>query len=110
MSQNKVFVGGISFNTTESALADFFRSFGEIVSCKIITNRETGRSRGFAFVEFSSQQEAESSISNGDGKELDGRTIRVSLANKTSSSSGSGGRGGRGGNFNNRNEHSRSRY
>ena len=108
MSQNKVFVGGISFNTTESALTDFFRGFGEVASCKIITNRETGRSRGFAFVEFSSQQEAETAISSGDGKELDGRTIRVSLANKSSSSSG--GRGGRGGNFNSRHEHSRSRY
>ena len=93
MSQNKVFVGGINFNTTEEALRGFFTDFGEVVSCKIITNRETGRSRGFAFVEFSSQQEAELAISSGDSKELDGRTIRVSLAKQTTSGGGRGGRG-----------------
>lgn len=110
MSQNKVFVGGINFNTTEEALSGFFADFGEVVSCKIITNRETGRSRGFAFVEFASQQEAEMAISNGDGKEFDGRTVRVSLAKQTTG--GSGGRGGRGGNFrgNSSGEQSRNRW
>lgn len=108
MSQNKVFVGGINFNTEETALEQYFASFGKVAHCKIITDRETGRSRGFAFIEFTSPREAEAAISNADGKEFDGRTIRVSLANK--SSSGTGGRRSQNNHFGNRQNYGNSSY
>lgn len=76
----KLFVGKISYNTTEQTLTDAFAEFGEVVSAKVITDRETGRSRGFAFVEMKDADAAAAAIKGLDGKEIDGRAIAVSEA------------------------------
>ena len=76
----KVFVGNLSFNTTQDRLSEAFASAGQVVSVHIGTDRETGRSRGFAFVEFSSDQEAQNAIASFNDFELDGRKLRVNAA------------------------------
>lgn len=88
---SKLFVGGLSYRTTEDGLRNCFAQVGTVASARIITDRETGRSRGFGFVEMGSSAEAETAIAQLDGKELDERVIRVSAANETG---GGGGRGG----------------
>jgi cold-inducible RNA-binding protein len=77
---NKLYVGNVSFNVSEQQLTDHFSAFGDVTSCKIITDRDTGRSKGFAFVEMSTSDEASEAISGLDGKELDGRGLRVNEA------------------------------
>lgn len=95
----KLFVGGLSWGTTDDGLHSAFSQFGEIIEAKVITDRETGRSRGFGFVTFASDEGATKAISEMDGTELDGRTIKVNQAeDKPARSGGRGGRGGRGGN------------
>lgn len=76
----KLFVGGLPFSTTDEELEAAFADFGTVASAKVITDRETGRSRGFGFVEFESDDEGKASIDGLDGKELGGRTIHVSQA------------------------------
>ncbi len=76
----KLFVGGLPFSTTDDELQAAFAAFGTVSSAKVITDRETGRSRGFGFVEFDSDDEGKASIAGLDGKELGGRTIHVSEA------------------------------
>jgi RNA recognition motif-containing protein len=76
----KVFVGNLSFNTTQDRLNEAFASAGQVVSVHIGTDRETGRSRGFAFVEFSSDEQAQNAISTFNDFELDGRKLRVNAA------------------------------
>ena len=93
---SKVFVGGLSYRTTEDSLKTCFSQVGTVNSARIITDRETGRSRGFGFVEMASAAEAESAIAALDGKELDERVIRVSMANETGPRGG-GPRAGGGG-------------
>lgn len=78
---NKVFVGGLSWNTNDQALLDAFQPYGAIVEAKVITDRDTGRSRGFGFVTFQEAASAKDSITALNGKELDGRSLRVDLAN-----------------------------
>jgi len=80
MSSNKVFVGGLEWALTEDDLAEEFGRVGEVKSAKVITDRETGRSRGFGFVEFVDPESVEASITALDQRELNGRTIRVSVA------------------------------
>ena len=81
----KVYVGNISFKTTEEGLRSFFEEGGrEVVSCRIILDRETGRSRGFGFVEFSAEEEAQSVIQNLNGAELDGRELKINEARERS--------------------------
>ena len=77
---NKLFVGSISWGTTEDGLAEAFSQAGTVVSAKIITDRATGRSKGFGFVEMSSDEEAKAAVEMLNEKELDGRTIFVSEA------------------------------
>lgn len=77
---NKLYVGNLSFNVLEDSLRDAFAQHGNVVSCKIISDRDTGRSKGFAFVEMSSVQEAQDAISSLDGSDFDGRGMRVSEA------------------------------
>ena len=77
---NKLYVGNISFQTNEEDLGSAFGEFGAVSSVKIITDRQTGRSRGFGFVEMGNPEEAQSCIQNLDGKEFSGRTIRVNTA------------------------------
>jgi len=79
MAKN-LFVGGISYNTTDETLASHFAQAGKVASAKVIMDRFTGKSRGFAFVEFESDEEADHAIQMLDNSELDGRTIRVNEA------------------------------
>lgn len=76
----KLFVGGLPFATTDEELADAFSQYGTVASAKVITDRETGRSRGFGFVEFDNDDEGKAAIEGLDNKELGGRTIHVSEA------------------------------
>jgi cold-inducible RNA-binding protein len=76
----KLFVGGLPFSTTDDELQAAFAAFGNVSSAKVITDRETGRSRGFGFVEFGSDDEGKAAVAGLDGKELGGRTIHVSEA------------------------------
>ena len=77
---NRLFVGNISYQTLESELETEFANFGVVKSVKIITDRESGRSKGFGFVEMESEDDAKAAIENLDGKNLGGRPLRVSEA------------------------------
>ena len=76
----KLFVGGINFKTTEDDLKEAFAQAGTVESAVIITERDTGRSKGFGFVEMSSEDEVKAAIEMWDQKELDGRTLTVNEA------------------------------
>ncbi|MCY4644077.1 MAG: RNA-binding protein [Bacteriovoracales bacterium] len=78
--ENKLYVGNISFQLDEQQLEDAFGAYGTVKSVRIITDRETGRSKGFGFVEMETGEEAQECISNLDGKDLSGRNIRVNIA------------------------------
>ena len=94
----KLFVGSLSYSTTSEGLKEFFESVGSVTSADVIMDRESGRSRGFGFVEMASDDEAQAAIKSLDGKELDGRTIMVSVAReKSEGGRREGGRGGFGG-------------
>jgi cold-inducible RNA-binding protein len=94
----KLFVGGLSWDTTDDSLRTAFQEFGPVTDAKVITDRDTGRSRGFGFVTFTEASDAEAAMSSMDGAELDGRRIRVNEAenNDDRRGGGGGGRGGRG--------------
>ena len=77
-----IFVGNISYRSSEDSLKELFQNHGEVVSVKIIKDVATGRSRGFGFVEMPNQEEAEAAISALDGKDLDGRSLRVNEARR----------------------------
>ncbi|ATH07107.1 RNA-binding protein [Halobacteriovorax marinus] len=77
---NKIYVGNLSFNTLEDSLRDAFKKYGDVESCKLITDRDSGRSKGFGFVEMASAQEAQDAISGLDGTDLDGRDMKVNEA------------------------------
>jgi RNA recognition motif-containing protein len=90
----KLYVGNLSFNTSSQDLQDLFAGAGTVESTNIIEDRETGRSRGFAFVEMSSAEEAQNAISQFNGKEIDGRSLNVNEAKPREDRGGSGGGGG----------------
>ena len=96
---SKLYVGNLSFNTTTQDLEEMFGAHGTVESTNIIEDRETGRSRGFGFVEMSSKEEGEAAISTLNGKEIDGRALTVNEAKPREERSGGGGgnRGGGGG-------------
>jgi RNA recognition motif-containing protein len=75
-----LFVGNLSFQTTNESLRAAFEPFGEVTSANVITDRDTGRSRGFGFVEMSSSDAASNAIEELDGSEIDGRRINVNVA------------------------------
>jgi len=77
---NKLYVGGLNYSTDEATLEDAFAQSGKVVSAVIIKDRETGRSRGFGFVEMSSEEEAKAAIEMWNQKELDGRKVTVNEA------------------------------
>ncbi len=79
MSAN-IYVGNLSFNTSNSQLENLFSEYGEVASAQVIMDRETGRSRGFGFVEMASSDAANTAISELNGKEIDGRQLKVNLA------------------------------
>src|SRR5688500_7072963 len=92
----KLYVGNLSFDTSTQDLETMFGEIGTVESTNIIEDRETGRSRGFAFVEMSSKEEGQNAISQLNGKEIDGRELKVNEA-KPRENNGGGGRGGYGG-------------
>jgi RNA recognition motif-containing protein len=92
----KVFVGGLSWNTNDDGLRNAFEKYGSVSEARVITDRETGRSRGFGFVTFDDSGAASKAIAEMNGKDLDGRTIKVSEAEEKPRGGGGGG-GGRGG-------------
>ena len=78
----KVYIGNLSWHTVEDTLQERFAEFGEVVSVTIIRDRESGRSRGFGFVEFSTEDAARAAIDGMNGVELNGRFLRVNIAHK----------------------------
>uniref|UniRef100_A0A0C9S8X8 TSA: Wollemia nobilis Ref_Wollemi_Transcript_10199_1024 transcribed RNA sequence n=1 Tax=Wollemia nobilis TaxID=56998 RepID=A0A0C9S8X8_9CONI len=94
---SRVFVGGLSYGVDDQTLRESFSTFGDVTDAKIINDRETGRSRGFGFVTFTSAEEANAAIEGMDGKDLHGRAIRVNLAQERNFGGGGGGGYGSGG-------------
>src|SRR5438876_12265971 len=92
-----LFVGNMSFQTTESDLRAAFEQYGEITRIQVMTDRDTGRARGFAFVEMADEQAAANAIAGLNGKELNGRALNVNEAKPKPERSGGGGRGFGGG-------------
>ncbi len=76
----KIYVGNLSWNTTETDLAGAFAQYGEVTSTRIITDRDTNRSKGFGFIEMAEESAADAAISSLNGTDLDGRNIRVNEA------------------------------
>ncbi len=97
----KLYVGNLPYSAKEESLKEHFSSAGSVASVKIIIDRETGRSKGFGFVEMDSEDGAQSAVSQLDGQEFEGRSLRVSEAKpqpeRTGGGFGGGGRGGFGG-------------
>jgi hypothetical protein len=98
VSKNKLFVGGLSWDTNDDGLREAFAKFGSVSEAKVIMNPQTGRSKGFGFVTFATSDEAQRAMAEMNGQELDGRTIKVDEAeDKRRNGGGGGGFGGRGG-------------
>jgi RNA recognition motif-containing protein len=94
----KLYVGNLSFSTSSQDLQELFAQAGTVESASIVEDRETGRSRGFAFVEMSTKEEGEAAISQFNGKEIGGRALKVNEAKpREPRTGGGGGRGGFGG-------------
>ncbi|HXJ19403.1 MAG TPA: RNA-binding protein [Polyangia bacterium] len=94
----RLYVGNLSYDTTELDLREVFGKLGTVADAKVVMDRETGRPRGFAFVEMSSDQEAQTAIAELNGRELGGRAVTVNEAQERSGGGGGGGGGrGRGG-------------
>jgi len=94
---NKLFVGNLSFQTTENDLQDAFAAHGTVVEANLMMDRMTGRPRGFGFVTMSTAEEAQKAIEALNGKEIGGRALTVNVARPREERSGGGGGGGRGG-------------
>ena len=77
---SKLFVGGLSYSTTQESLQEHFSSCGTVESAKIIMDRDSGQSRGFGFVEMATDEEAQDALSKFDGEEFEGRRLKVDLA------------------------------
>ena len=90
----KLFVGSLSFSTSSERLREAFAAVGSVESATVVTDRDTGRSRGFGFVEMATSEEATLAVSRLDGSELDGRRIKVELAKSGGPGGGGGGGGG----------------
>lgn len=99
----KLYVGNLSYNTTEDQIREVFKDKGEIESVALITDRHSGQSKGFAFVEMANREEATAAIESLNGKELDGRSMNVSEArpreDRPKTGGYAGGGGGRGGGY-----------
>ncbi len=93
----KLYVGNLPFNTSNQDLNDIFGEIGAVESCNVIEDRETGRSRGFGFVEMANKEDGERAIAELNGKEVNGRELKVNEAKPQESRGGGGGGGGRGG-------------
>ena len=89
---HKLFIGGLSFSTSDESLRELFATVGSVESASVVTDRDTGRSRGFGFVEMATAEDADAAAKKFNGQVVDGRTLKVEIAN--SSGSGSARRGG----------------
>ena len=96
MSSN-LYVGNLPFDVTEDDLQDLFTAQGPVVSAKVITDRETGRARGFGFVEMEQSEDAQKAIDALNGQDFKGRNMTVNIAKPRENRDGGGGRGGGGG-------------
>ncbi len=104
-----IYVSNLSFNVQDEDLRAFFTPYGEVTSAKVINDRETGRSRGFGFVEMSDDEAARKAIAELDGGDVEGRTVKVTEA-KPKDDRPRSGFGGGGRNFNNGNSYNKNRY
>lgn len=93
----KLYVGNLAFSTSAEDLQQLFAQAGTVESASVVEDRETGRSRGFGFVEMATKEEGSAAITQFDGKEVNGRTLKVNEAKPREPRSGGGGGGGRGG-------------
>jgi len=93
----RIYVGNLSYRTDENGLRDAFGEFGSVTDVHIVTDRETGRSRGFAFVEMPDDNEANTAIEQLNGKDFEGRALTVNVARPRENRGGPGGGGGGGG-------------
>jgi RNA recognition motif-containing protein len=93
----KIYVGNLAYGVTDSDLEQLFGAHGTVQSAQVIMDRDTGRSKGFGFVEMGSDQEAQAAIAALSGKEVDGRALTVNEARPKEGGGGGGGRGGHGG-------------
>ncbi len=93
----RLFVGGLAWATDDASLKQAFEAHGEVTDARVITDRDTGRSRGFGFVTFTTEEAAQAAMDAMNGSELDGRTIRIDLARERQGGRGGGGGGYRGG-------------
>lgn len=92
-----IYVGNLSYDASEQDLREAFSAFGEVTDVKVINDKMTGRSKGFAFVEMGSEEEGEAAIAALDGKDIKGRPVKVNKARpREDRGSGGGGGGGRG--------------
>ncbi len=91
-----IYAGNLSYSTDENALRTAFEAFGDVSSVSVIMDRDTGRAKGFAFVEMPAQAQAQAAIDGLNGKEIDGRAITVNEARPRAERSGGGGGGGGG--------------
>jgi cold-inducible RNA-binding protein len=92
---NKLFVGNLSFNTTENDLQDAFAAHGTVMEANLVTDRMSGRPRGFAFITMATEEEAQKAIEGMNGASLDGRNLTVNIARPREERSGGGDRGPR---------------
>jgi RNA recognition motif-containing protein len=90
MSNNKLFVGNLSFDTTQNTIQDTFAAHGTVLEVNLLMDRDTGRPRGFGFVTMSTAEEAEAAISTLNGKDMDGRALTVNIAKPREERSDSG--------------------
>ena len=93
MNSTKLYVGGLAYEIADDRLQEIFSAHGTVESARVITDRETGRSRGFGFVEMSSQEEAQQAIDKLNGTDLEGRSLTVNEAKPKEQRSGGGGGG-----------------
>ncbi len=98
MTNNKIYVGNLSFNTTEEEIKTEFSKYGEIEDIKLISDRDTGRSKGFSFITFQTKEAMDAALEK-NGEEMDGRALRVNVAEERKPRND---RGGYGGNSNSR--------
>lgn len=87
----KIYIGNLSFDTTEDQLRQAFTAFGEVSTVNIITDKYSGKSRGFAFVEMATKEEATTAINDMNGQDLNGRTLKVNEAKPRNQSNNRGG-------------------
>lgn len=98
MSKQNLFIGSLAYATNDDTMKAFFEQIGPVSSARVITDRESGRSKGFGFVEFENDDDNQKAVDQLNGKELDGRAINVSLARPKEDRPAGGSGGDRGGN------------